>query len=693
VLDNPELRFLVVRRMLERIGQDRPVLIWFDDLHLSSQNTFDVLMRLRRESSSLRLFIIATARSEALETDLDAALRMEALRADWNGRVKELEPLGEEETHVLLRATLPLHPDAIQAATRQSRGNPLFALQLLHAWAGGGYLTMEAGRYRVPREALQGRAITTAELWDERLRAVPSDLRLVAYAAAAIGDDVRGVVLKSLARTLGLDARESMVALTRAQVVIPSGNDQYRWAHALLQEHLLARLHERADAPSIFRTAADALALHPAVGSRRVMKLRVTNLLRAGEDVAAARLMFRFIEGAWSRGRDTAATLRDLAALDGRITPETAPEYAYWRAEALRHTGRLEQAREQAQSALTLFSERKEHVREAHALRLLGHISSDVGQTLPGRELVLKSLTLFESIGDLFGAAQAMVVLGEIDYLLGDHERATETLHDAQERCQAAGDELGRAQSHILLAMIQNATGRYQQAMRLLNEARTAFDQLGYRLGIAQCDVVLGHADHRALRFEDARTRALMARAACRELVNPRGEAACERLLAMIAVDSERVEEARGHAQVAATIYAKLQDPWGDLESTLLQAQVLLSSDPASAELPVLMARAAAIALDEAEPRQHRSLTEAWWHQSQARWQDAALAIDAAREAFPNRGRAGDHTPQLLARFARLTWLGPALTKIDAWLEFIESQVDEAPQSAQWPSSRPKAQR
>src|SRR5688572_33359148 len=127
-------------------------------------NTFEMISRLKRDSKMLRLLIMATARSESLETDLDAAVRMEALRADWGGRVLDLKPLGVEETEVLLRATLPLSSSAIAAAVAQSRGNPLFALQLLHAWAGGGYLTLEGGKYKVPDDALHGRAITTADL-------------------------------------------------------------------------------------------------------------------------------------------------------------------------------------------------------------------------------------------------------------------------------------------------------------------------------------------------------------------------------------------------------------------------------------------------------------------------------------------------------------------------------------------------
>jgi hypothetical protein len=671
VLDTPELRLAVTRRVLEKIAADRPILIWFDDLHYSSPNTFEVLARLRRDAPKLRMMMIATARSETLETDLDAALRLESTRADWNGKVYDLKPLGVDEIETLLRTTLPLDDDAVASATAQSRGNPLFALQLLHAWAGGGYLTMEKGRYRVPDEALQGRAITTAELWDERLRAVPTDLRLAAYAAAALGEDIRGVVLKALVAALGMEPRDCLVALTRAQILLASGNDQFRWAHALLQEHLLARLHERNDSPAIFRLAANALAKHPAVGSRRIMKHRVTNLLRAGDDDTAAQLMFRHIDGAWRRGRDTAATLRDLELLEGHVTGAAAAEYAYWRGEALRHIGRLDEAREAAETARKAFEKAGQRAREAHALRLLGHLASDIGAPAQGRLQVSLALSRFEEIGDEAGRAQALVVLGEIDYLLGEHARARELLTDASMRCSMVGDALGRAQCLILGAMIETAIGGYQRARNLVLEARSEFDGIGYRLGIAQCDIVLGHADHRAGEMDGARARALAARQSFRELQNPRGEAACERLLAMIAIDTDDYAAAEAHGVVAHKIYIRLQDPWGDVESRMLLAQTALARGDLS-QAHAFIAEAEKTKLDEAEPRQHRHLTLAWLAQKEARWEAAAAEIEKARIAFGDRARCGDHTPQLLARFAKMVWLGPALPKIDAWLRLIE---------------------
>ncbi|MCL2777572.1 MAG: protein kinase [Polyangiaceae bacterium] len=686
VLDTPELRFSVARRVLERIGTDRPILIWLDDLHLTSANTFETLSRIKRDSPRLRLIIVATARSEALETDLDAAARMEALRAEWNGKVVDLRPFGVEETEVLLRATLPLRESAVRAAVARSRGNPLFALQLLHAWAGGGYFTLEGGKYTVPEDALHGRAITTADLWDERLRAVPVHLHLAAYAAAAIGDDVRSPVLTALLTALEIDPREALVVLTRAQILLASGNDQFRWPHALLLEHLLGRLHEQSNAPTIFRLASDALAHHPEVGSRRIMKHRVRNLLRAGDNDAAARVMFDFIEGAWARGRDTAATFKDLTLLEGRVSGATAAEYAYWRAEALRHIGKLEEARAFGESSQRAFQQAGDRTREAHALLLLGHLSSDLGAPAEGREQVILAATRFKELEDERGLSAALVVLGEIDYLLGEHTRARAVLHEASMLTATVGDVLGRAQCFVLLAMIETAAGRYRSACKLANFAHQSFDAIGYRLGMAQCDVVLGHAAHRAAEMDTARSRALSARAAFRELTNPRGEAACERLLALVAIDTGDLPAGGAHASVAAKIFERLQDPWGDLEAKLLLVQVALAKgDPQAKQLALDCEK---IVVDEAEPRQHRHLTLAWLAQTEERWRDAAIEIDLARSAFGDTARCGDHTPQLLKRFARMEWLGPASGKVSEWLDLVENVNPDEPVSSRWRASR-----
>jgi hypothetical protein len=140
---------------------------------------------------------------------------------------------------------------------------------------------------------------------------------------------------------------------------------------------------------------------------------------------------------------------------------------------------------------------------------------------------------------------------------------------------------------------------------------------------------------------------------------------------------------------VAAKIFERLQDPWGDLEARLLLAQVALAQwgKGSDAEARELVSDCERIVLDEAEPRQHRHLTLAWLAQLEARWQDASNEIDRARAAFGDKARCGDHTPQLLKRFSKMSWLGPSAGKVEQWLELVETSNPDESQSSRWPTA------
>jgi hypothetical protein len=168
----------------------------------------------------------------------------------------------------------------------------------------------------------------------------------------------------------------------------------------------------------------------------------------------------------------------------------------------------------------------------------------------------------------------------------------------------------------------------------------------------------------------------------------------------MVALDSDHFDAADAHAHVALTIYEPLHDPWGTLESRLLLAQLALArADQGAAGLVASCDEATP---EEAEPRQHRSLTRAWLAQTEQRWGDALAELDAARAAYSlgtgeangsskpiDAGpRTGDHTPHLLVRLAGLEWPDEAApTRIEGWL----SQLDAA--AARPPASVPPSPR
>lgn len=671
-LDQPELKWLVMRRTLERVGAERPLLLWMDDIHLAPPATYDNVVRLLREGNDLGVLVVATVRTEAVEADPSGADRLDQFVQEGEGLRFDLQPLDAAETHVLLRETLPLDDAGVVEAAARSKGNPLFALQLVHAWAMGGHLELRDGKYCVPRASLAARAQTTAELWEERLSSIPEDLRVAALAAAALGGDIRRDVLRAQYELLSIDATRAIAALKLGQILVGSGADRLRWPHALMQEHLLTRLFSRPDAAQIFRAASDALARHPSAQSRRIVRHRVVNLIRANDLGAAADLLHGFIAQNWGRSRDTAAILRDLSLLDGRLDGRQAAVQHLWRGEALRHAGRLEDARKEAEIARQMFQDLGERRSEATCLRLLGHIASDQAAPALGRRLVSRGLAIFEELGDDHGAAQCEVTLGEIDYLLGEHGRAHQITASATKRFAKVGDRLGHAQALVVLYLIDQAAGSAAKVRDMLLTARTEFESIGYRLGMSQCDVGLAHTDHRERNFERARTTAQSALSSFNDLANPRGAAACERLLAMIALDTDALAEASVRATAAGALFDKLADPWGLVETKLLVAQIALAQGDAESARTELIA-CEAIALVEAEPKQHRHLTRAWLAYHEGRFLDAARELDAARSAFKDPTRTGDHTTHLLARFASMGWPKPAGPRIEAWQSTLSS--------------------
>jgi hypothetical protein len=65
----------------------------------------------------------------------------------------------------------------------------------------------------------------------------------------------------------------------------------------------------------------------------------------------------------------------------------------------------------------------------------------------------------------------------------------------------------------------------------------------------------------------------------------------------------------------------------------------------------------------------------AWLAHLEGRGADAARELDAARSAFKDGARTGDHTPALLERFAAMHWPKPSGPRIAAWRKAIAASA------------------
>jgi len=673
-LDTLDTRRMVIRYTLRKIARKRPLLFWLDDLHNAGPATIDGLLRILEDEPDQRILMLVTARSEEVALGTSAAERLRQLREATSGNVIDVQPLTPERTVELIRSSIPLDDAAVEEAARRSRGNPLFALQQLHAWALSGHMEFSGNTYKVPGDVLAVRPQTTAELWDSRLAAVPEQHRLAAYAAATLGGDVRRNVLHALLSSLGQPADSAMQGLANAEVLIPRGPGRYSWPHELLQEHLLARLQSRPDKEKIFRAAAAALTLHPLASERRIVRQRMVNLIEASDSDTAALLLFDFLQQSWNGAREPLATLSDLELLKGKLRGRTLALKNRWQAEALRHVGRMAEASTYAELARSRFEDLADPENIAHCQRLLGHLASEQGASAEGLELVRRALVTFEDLGNVLGKALCQSVAGEIEYMLGDYEQARDTIVQAERNFAELDQPLGRGQCLLLLSWIEHSEGATERSRRFASEARAEFERAGYRLGTALADASLAHVEHRLMNYHGAETGALEALAVFETLRTPRGQAACDRLLAMVGLDTDDVDMAELHADRALRIYTKTNDPWGVMETKLLLCQVALSRHQ-GARARELLEECSRIAVEEAEPRQHFLLTRAWLEAENNDLDQALESIEAASEVFGPRSRAGDHAPQLLSRLFRYRWSALAHGRMDAWRAILNDRA------------------
>lgn len=692
VVDNPDVGHAIVRHAFSRISQGRPLCVWLDDLHLASQATFDGLVALHHDLPAMRLLLVATARTEALAVDPDATERLARLCAAFTSVRLNVAPLDNEQLHRLLQSTLPLAPETEEIAVTRSLGNPLFALQLVHAWAGGGHFQLRGGLYTVNATALRGHAVTTSELWEERLKGIPDAFRGAAYAAAALGTDVHLDALRQLLFTLPRrrahsttppDIDAAIAALQRAQILLHEPGNRLRWAHALLHEHTMAKLLESDNAPQVFRLAADALVFHPDAGTERIVRHRAQNLLHASEPTLAAELVFHFVEASWSRLRDGGAVRSVLGLLEGKLSGRLGGIFRRWKAEIARQGGHLVVARSEALAAERALGAAGDEVHQAHCQRLLGQIACDEGRPAAGRPLVEQAYARFLAAGDDVGRAECEFVLGQIEALLGRHETAIERLANAALGFQAAGEPLGLAQCIMVRARAEMAAGRLGATQQLLNEARAVFAELGYALGLAQVDLALAQASHSANQHEASLDRALSTLARFEALSSVRGRTDSARIAAMAAFDLGRLDQARQLASQAFALSGDETrlDPWGKVEaSSLLGRIALAAADTREASRWVQIA--ASVNLDDAEPAQHRDLTVAWLHLAERRFAESVTAIARARRAFSDPRRAGDHTPQLVARLLPLARGTPAEAPLQIWHAALQKRLSIPPPRA-----------
>lgn len=460
----PEV-FWAVRRLVERLGAEQPLIVVVDDVHWAQPALLDLFEHLLAAGTAAPLLLVLTARPEFVDE-----------APAWIGREGALhlplEPLDERAAAAvvdnLAGAAVPLEVSRRVIATAE--GNPLFVEQLVETLIESGMLRLVAGRWERVDEATELalpptiQALVAARLdrvgRDERAAVEPASVIGLRFEEDAVAELVGPELRPSVALSLGGLVRRRLVRPLAASAEADGSVGAYRFQHQVVRDvaydGILKRrrvaLHEGfvrwADRVNAARDRGrefeEILGYHLEQAYRLRAELGPVDAAGVQTGREGARRLASAGGRAFDRGDMHAAAnlLGRASALLGSHDPlrlEIAPD----RAEAHLELGEFAAAEAVLADAMVAADELFDDRNASHAVvmrRLLRFFAGDEEADAGHAEREIdQAVGVFEREGDELGLARAWRLRFGWANTRGDFERAARAADEVMRRARACG--------------------------------------------------------------------------------------------------------------------------------------------------------------------------------------------------------------------------------------------------------------
>jgi predicted ATPase len=215
-----EETFWAIRRLLETLAREQPLVVWLEDVHWGQPMFLDLVEYIAGWSRDAPILLLCLARPDLLDE-----------RPRWPGASLTLEPLTAAESEELLdelAAEWPLPATARSEIAEAAEGNPLYVEQMVA-------LLAEGERADAVPPTIQ--ALLAARL--DRLEPLE---RAALERAAVVGKELSRSAIAELSPD---DERTSLgatlLSLVRKELLRPErgarpGDDGFRFRHALIRD-------------------------------------------------------------------------------------------------------------------------------------------------------------------------------------------------------------------------------------------------------------------------------------------------------------------------------------------------------------------------------------------------------------------------------------------------------------------------
>jgi len=284
------------------LSQEKPLLLFFDDLQWADESTHEFIHYLVRKLPSHKLFLLGTYRVEEVTEEHPLWKQLQHLQRDYLMTQLHLAPLQVTEMEKLVYGMLRSEElgELVQWVYGRSKGVPFFAVELIKSFIEAGALSVdEAGRWWVERAKLTAEYIpsTVRSLIEMRLRRLSRASRQVLDLAAVTSRIFSLELLaQALGRSLG-DLFDHIEELLHARVIVQE-ESQYNFRHDLIRQVIYRMLlPERKQ--SLHKRVGEALERTQAQRLDEIAGELAYHFLQAGLLPPAMEYSLRAGERAW----------------------------------------------------------------------------------------------------------------------------------------------------------------------------------------------------------------------------------------------------------------------------------------------------------------------------------------------------------------------------------------------------------
>jgi class 3 adenylate cyclase/tetratricopeptide (TPR) repeat protein len=534
--------YWAVRRLLERLGARRPLVVVLDDIHWGEATLLDLLEYLADWIRSAPVLLVCQARPELLDS------RPDWMSAKDNASVVTLAPLSRTQTDGLIRGLVggtDLPGEARSRIASVAEGNPLFVEEILRILIDDGVLRPRDGHWDISGD-LSSITIppTIHALLTARLDRLEPEQRTVTERASVVGRSFWwGAVSELSPAWMRPRVGACLQSLVRKELIRPDrseirGEDAFRFTHILVRDAAYhgipkatrAEMHERlADWIAVHMSELageyeEIIGYHLEQAHDALLELGPPSDRTAALAEHAAETLASAGERAFARG-DMPAAVNLLSRATALLSAHDARRLQLLReaAFALMETGDFGRviavAKELDEAAAATGDVRLQA--DATIVGLWVRLFTNPEDWAADAETEAeRAIAMFSRLGDEGGLARAWSLLALVQTMTARFAPAEESWSSAVEHAERAGNRRDAMEG---LSWIPGAVWAGPVAVKdAIRRCREVFERAqGDRKAMASALFSQGFLEAERARFEEARELFARARALLEELALP----------------------------------------------------------------------------------------------------------------------------------------------------------------------------